>query len=227
MNRPSWRRCRGRRGASWRCLGSCWGRFDLSGGCVLFQFVEDLKIIVRGVEFGAKRAPNPFLESDIDLSQLIGGKPQRNDVTHPHHDGVRNDLHAFRRKILDKTGFDQVVVNFVERPTLVVTQDHGQHDFPVVGRLLGAEQERDEKKPAEQGPFHGLCLAWVGEKPSRKDPGRKNSRKVAKVQTKKECKFWVGQPSLFDEVRLRQKLLDKLFETEGSSFSTDFSSKMT
>jgi len=53
------------------------------------------------------------------------------------------------------------------------------------------------------------------------------SRKDAKVRTKKECKFWVGQPSLFDEVRLRQKLLDKLFETEGSSFSTDFSSKMT
>src|ERR1700761_4263353 len=47
-----------------------------------------------------------------------------------------------------------MIVDFIERFGFVMTQDDSQHDFPVIC-LLGFEHERDEKKPAEQDPFHG------------------------------------------------------------------------
>jgi hypothetical protein len=135
----------------------------------LFQIVEDLKVIVRGIKFCVEGAPHSFFESDIDFSQLLGRQPQGDDVPDSHHDGIGNDLDSFRGEIFDETGFDEVVVDFIQRFALVMTQDDGQHDLPVVGSLLGLEHTRDEKKPAEQDPFHGLCLAWVEQKPSSKE----------------------------------------------------------
>ncbi len=148
----------GRAFGGWSC-GRRWpggGGFGFGGRCVLLQLVENFQVVVGGIKFRPKRAPDSFFESNVDLSELIRWQSQRDDVADPHDDVIRNDLDPFRREILDEAGLGQVVVDFVQGFALVVTQDNSQHDFPVVGCLLSKKQGRSEKKPAEQDPFHGF-----------------------------------------------------------------------
>ncbi len=131
----------GRAFGGWSC-GRRWpggGGFGFGGRCVLLQLVENFQVVVGGIKFRPKRAPDSFFESNVDLSELIRWQSQRDDVADPHDDVIRN-----------------VVVDFVQGFALVVTQDNSQHDFPVVGCLLSKKQGRSEKKPAEQDPFHGF-----------------------------------------------------------------------
>jgi len=101
-------------------------------------------------------------------------------VTDPHDDIVGNDLDTLRRETLDKAGLDEVIVDFIERFGLVVAQDDGQHDFPVGRCLLGLQNERDEKKPAEQDPFHGST----------------SSVRSGKTQPEREMEWRTGTPRL-------------------------------
>jgi hypothetical protein len=132
------------------------GGFRFRGRRVQLQLIEDFQVIVGGIKFSSKRAPNAFFESNVDLSQLIRWQSQRYDVADPHDEVIGNDLDPFRREILDEAGLGQVVVDFIQGFTLVVTQDNSQHDFPVVGCFLSKKDGRSEKKPAEQDPFHGF-----------------------------------------------------------------------
>ena len=149
--RPSRGRARGRRRGR---LGRSSG-FGLWGGSVLFQVVKNTHVIVGGIKLCSECAPNAFFEGDIDLPEFIGWQPQSNNVTDPHDDVIRNNLDSFRREILDEAGLGEMIVDFIKRFGFVITQDDSQHDFPVISCLLSFEDKRDEKKPAEQDPFHG------------------------------------------------------------------------
>jgi hypothetical protein len=145
------------RGWSRRRAGMGWssGGFGLWGGRVLLQLVENAHVVVSWIKFGPKRAPDSFFEGNVHVPQLVRRQPQRDDVADSHDDVVGNNLDPFWREILVESGLGEVIVDVLDRFVFIITQDDSQHDFPVIGCLLCFEHERDEKKPAEQDPFHG------------------------------------------------------------------------
>src|SRR5437016_9423792 len=79
-------------------------RFSTSGRALTsaLRFVvlsdADLLVIVGRIELGAIGAPGRVLEDAVDLAQARSRKPQRDDLSDPHHDVPAHDFDAGWRK---------------------------------------------------------------------------------------------------------------------------------
>src|SRR6266704_5184762 len=58
----------------------------------------DRLVVVGRIEFGAVAAPGRVLEYAVDLAKPGCRKPQRDDLSDPHHHIPADDLDAGRRK---------------------------------------------------------------------------------------------------------------------------------
>lgn len=67
-------------------------------------------------------------------------------MSNPHHDAVGNNLNAFGWEIPNKSSLGQVIINFVQRLTLVVAEDDSEHNLTVVPGILGNQITGEKPK---------------------------------------------------------------------------------
>ena len=119
-------------------------------GRSLFQVIEDLQIVISGIELGPKCAPCSLFEGYVYFTQFFRRKPESNHMPYPHHDAVRDDFNAIRREVLNKASLGEMIVNLVQCFTLVVSKDDRKHDFTVIAGILGDQRPGQEKEEGEQ-----------------------------------------------------------------------------
>src|SRR5882757_2574482 len=88
----------------------------------------DRLVVVGRIEFGAVAAPGRVLEYAVDLAEPGRRKPQRDDLSDPHHHIPADDLDAGRRKSFIIALLLELRVEFAQGTRLVVLQEYGEHN---------------------------------------------------------------------------------------------------